>query len=195
MTNKRELKRGPVHLQQMKQEYAVLAARSQSHRTGTQSRTPGYVVACVAVFISGFALWDLFGGNLTSSFTPVAQEFVHSGLAAAKTRLDAVKARLATVRLPQMESRSVNVSQPEPETVARTQAEPECLIKGNIDWQGNRYFYQPGHPFYDTVAINTAAGERLFCGVAAAQADGWAPPPEAVRSTQLISPEPALPGS
>lgn len=195
MTIKRELKRGPAHLQQMKREHTVIAARGQSHRTRMQSRTPGYAVACVAVFISTFALWDLFGGSLASSFTPVAREFVDTRLAMVKTRLDAVKARLANVRLPQMDSKSLPLAQPEPETVARPQAESECLIKGNINWQGNRFYYQPGHPFYDTVVINTAEGERWFCDLATAQADGWAPPLEAVRSTKLISPEPALPGS
>jgi len=53
---------------------------------------------------------------------------------------------------------------------------PKCLIKGNINWEGERIYYVPGTSFYDTAVINPDNGERWFCSEEDALAAGWRAP-------------------
>jgi endonuclease YncB( thermonuclease family) len=48
-----------------------------------------------------------------------------------------------------------------------------CLIKGNVNWRGERIYHMHGTPFYDTAVINTQNGERWFCSEQEALAAGW----------------------
>jgi hypothetical protein len=48
-----------------------------------------------------------------------------------------------------------------------------CDIKGKIDPSGNRNYYEPGYPLYDAVSIDPDSGDRWFCNVDDAEAEGW----------------------
>jgi hypothetical protein len=48
-----------------------------------------------------------------------------------------------------------------------------CLIKGNIDDQGQRIYHVPGGDYYDVTVIEASRGERWFCSEAEARAAGW----------------------
>ncbi len=54
-----------------------------------------------------------------------------------------------------------------------TQQSSGCVIKGNISRRGERIYHVPGGEFYDRTKIDTAKGERMFCGEAEARAAGW----------------------
>jgi endonuclease YncB( thermonuclease family) len=60
--------------------------------------------------------------------------------------------------------------------------QPACLIKGNINAKGVRYYHAPGMRSYAGTRIDEATGERWFCTEAEARAAGWEAPP-AHRST------------
>ena len=47
-----------------------------------------------------------------------------------------------------------------------------CDVKCNISANG-RILFSPGDRGYDTVKIDTQAGERWFCGVEQAENAGW----------------------
>ena len=51
-----------------------------------------------------------------------------------------------------------------------------CLIKGNINSQGDRIYHVPGSPNYDETQIDERRGERWFCTPEEARAAGWRPP-------------------
>ena len=50
--------------------------------------------------------------------------------------------------------------------------EAGCNVKGNISVNG-KILFSPGDRGYDSVKINTDAGERWFCGVEQAEEAGW----------------------
>ena len=47
-----------------------------------------------------------------------------------------------------------------------------CLIKGNISNKGKIY-HTPESPWYGRTKINTSKGERWFCSIEEAEAEGW----------------------
>lgn len=49
----------------------------------------------------------------------------------------------------------------------------QCLIKGNIDDNGQRIYHLPGGYYYDFTVITESRGERWFCTETEAQAAGW----------------------
>lgn len=49
----------------------------------------------------------------------------------------------------------------------------ECLIKGNINREGERIYHQPHQQHYDKTIIDEWAGERWFCTPEEAEAAGW----------------------
>ncbi len=51
----------------------------------------------------------------------------------------------------------------------------DCVIKGNINAEGERIYHMPGQRFYDATRINEAAGQRWFCTEDEARAAGWRP--------------------
>ena len=51
----------------------------------------------------------------------------------------------------------------------------DCVIKGNINAEGERIYHLPGQRFYGVTRINEAAGQRWFCTEAEARAAGWRP--------------------
>lgn len=64
---------------------------------------------------------------------------------------------------------------PSPTTEALTttvEATPECLIKGNINSNGERIYYTKDSINYTNTKI-TLPGERYFCTEAEAEAAGW----------------------
>lgn len=52
-------------------------------------------------------------------------------------------------------------------------SEGTCLIKGNINSDGERIYHMPGGRYYEATVISTGQGERWFCSEAAAREAGW----------------------
>ncbi len=69
-------------------------------------------------------------------------------------------------------------SLPEPTTTATTTTSERgaCDIKGNINADDDRIYHVPGGNDYHRTKIDEAKGERWFCSVAEAEADGWRAP-------------------
>jgi endonuclease YncB( thermonuclease family) len=51
-----------------------------------------------------------------------------------------------------------------------------CLIKGNINGDGERIYHVPSSPSYDNTAIDASRGERWFCTETEARRQGWRAP-------------------
>ena len=51
-----------------------------------------------------------------------------------------------------------------------------CPIKGNINTKGEKIYHQPGDPSYDDTRITESKGEKYFCSIAEAEAQGWRAP-------------------
>lgn len=49
----------------------------------------------------------------------------------------------------------------------------QCVIKGNVNTQGERIYHVPGQRYYDETVISHSHGERWFCSEAEARAAGW----------------------
>jgi len=49
----------------------------------------------------------------------------------------------------------------------------ECLIKGNINMEGEKIYHVPGAEYYEETSINTDFGERWFCTEEEARSNGW----------------------
>ena len=49
---------------------------------------------------------------------------------------------------------------------------PDCNIKGNISKRG-RIMFLPTDKGYDSVKIDTKAGEKWFCNILEAEQAGW----------------------
>lgn len=55
----------------------------------------------------------------------------------------------------------------------RATATAACLLKGNINAEGERIYHVPGGRYYDVTRISPDKGERWFCSEAEAVAAGW----------------------
>jgi hypothetical protein len=51
---------------------------------------------------------------------------------------------------------------------------PECIIKGNVNRQGERIYHLPGQAAYSAVNMGDPR-KRWFCSKDDAQAAGWRP--------------------
>jgi endonuclease YncB( thermonuclease family) len=51
---------------------------------------------------------------------------------------------------------------------------PECIIKGNVNWQGERIYHMPGQASYATINMENPQ-KRWFCSEDDARAAGWRP--------------------
>lgn len=49
----------------------------------------------------------------------------------------------------------------------------DCVIKGNINTQGERIYHVPGQKYYNDTRISASHGERWFCSEEEARAAGW----------------------
>jgi hypothetical protein len=49
----------------------------------------------------------------------------------------------------------------------------ECVIKGNVNQNGERIYHVPGQEFYDKVRMDLGKGKRWFCTSEEAEAAGW----------------------
>lgn len=49
----------------------------------------------------------------------------------------------------------------------------DCVIKGNVNTQGERIYHVPGQRYYDDTVISYSHGERWFCSEEEARAAGW----------------------
>ena len=49
----------------------------------------------------------------------------------------------------------------------------DCLVKGNINSEGERIYHVPGWRYYDATVIDTDRGERWFCSTTDAVKAGW----------------------
>lgn len=56
-------------------------------------------------------------------------------------------------------------------TITPTPCEP--LIKGNINAQGEKIAHSPGQSNYNNTDIDPAKGEKMFCTLDEAIAEGW----------------------
>lgn len=54
-----------------------------------------------------------------------------------------------------------------------TPAPGQCLVKGNINAQGQKLYHAPGSRSYNATVIDVSKGERWFCSEAEAEAAGW----------------------
>lgn len=73
-------------------------------------------------------------------------------------------------------ARAVQAVTPTPDPRCRNGCEtpPEgCVVKGDSEAGGARYFYLPNDAGYSSVRINVSAGDRWFCTAGDAQATGW----------------------
>jgi endonuclease YncB( thermonuclease family) len=50
-----------------------------------------------------------------------------------------------------------------------------CLIKGNINSQGEKIYHLPGGRYYGQTTIETSKGEKWFCKESDAKNAGWVP--------------------
>ncbi len=50
---------------------------------------------------------------------------------------------------------------------------PDCDIKGNISFDGEKIYHVPGQDFYSKTTIDPVYGERWFCTEAEAITNGW----------------------
>ena len=50
---------------------------------------------------------------------------------------------------------------------------PDCVIKGNVNRQGERIYHLPGQLNYSHTSMTKGLGERWFCTEAEAEAAGW----------------------
>jgi hypothetical protein len=48
-----------------------------------------------------------------------------------------------------------------------------CIIKGDVDEQGNKVYYLPGHPHYGEISIEMGSDDRWFCSISEAGLNGW----------------------
>lgn len=64
---------------------------------------------------------------------------------------------------------------------------PGCVVKGEVEANGSRFFYLPNDAGYAGVRVNIANGDRWFCALTDAQAAGWA------RKAPTETPTPPLP--
>ena len=77
-------------------------------------------------------------------------------------------------------SSSSLVTEPTNETTSAITAavKPNCVIKGNVSWNGGRkYYHLPGMEDYANTEIDPGRGERWFCTEAEAKASGWTKAP------------------
>jgi endonuclease YncB( thermonuclease family) len=56
---------------------------------------------------------------------------------------------------------------------AQASPRPDCPIKGNISFEGERIYHPPWSPWYTRTRIREEYGERWFCTEAEARAAGW----------------------
>ena len=52
----------------------------------------------------------------------------------------------------------------------------QCLIKGNINLQGEKIYHCPNWRDYDETVVDINAGERWFCTESEARSAGWRAP-------------------
>jgi hypothetical protein len=48
-----------------------------------------------------------------------------------------------------------------------------CIIKGNVNRNGERIYHMPGQAFYGKVRMDLGTGKRWFCTPEEAEAAGW----------------------
>lgn len=51
---------------------------------------------------------------------------------------------------------------------------PKCIIKGNVNWRGERIYHMPGQSAYGKINMNESE-KRWFCSEEEARAAGWRP--------------------
>ena len=62
------------------------------------------------------------------------------------------------------------------ETAVPTTRNDDCLIKGNINRQGERIYHAVGRSSYTATVIDESSGERWFCSEEEAEEAGWRAP-------------------
>ena len=58
----------------------------------------------------------------------------------------------------------------------RNENRGSCLIKGNINYEGERIYHVPGSPSYESTKIDPSKDERWFCSEDEARSNGWRAP-------------------
>lgn len=60
-----------------------------------------------------------------------------------------------------------------PVTILPVIAPPDCVLKGNISTQGEKIVHSPGQNNYNNTVIDESKGEKMFCTLEEAIAEGW----------------------
>lgn len=59
------------------------------------------------------------------------------------------------------------------QSIKKEKSSIECVIKGNINKDGEKIYHVPGQRYYSVTQINTDMGERWFCSESEAKDSGW----------------------
>ena len=60
-----------------------------------------------------------------------------------------------------------------PRSATEGSASPNCIIKGNVNRNGERIYHMPEQHFYSTIRMEIGAGRRWFCTPEEAEAAGF----------------------
>lgn len=152
------------------------ARRSERRSTGGTCLVVG-AVAIVLVFALGILFWGL---NERLNFDAMFQRAVGDVNALLPTRVANATEQAQAQATPTPDPRCRDGCETPP---------PGCVVKGDVESDGTRYFYLPNDEGYANVQVDIGAGDRWFCALSDAQGAGWArkaptetptlpPPPE-----------------
>jgi endonuclease YncB( thermonuclease family) len=60
-----------------------------------------------------------------------------------------------------------------PSPVTAGAPSPDCIIKGNVNRNGERIYHMPDQKYYPTIRMDIGGGKRWFCTSEEAEAAGW----------------------
>lgn len=136
-------------------------------------------VAIVLVFALGILAWGL---NERLNFNAMFERAVGEINALLPTRIALAIEQDAEQATPTPDPRCRDGCETPP---------PGCVVKGDVENDGTRYFYLPNDEGYARIVVEITKGDRWFCALNDAQAAGWTrkaptetptlpPPPEAL---------------
>lgn len=99
---------------------------------------------------------------------------------------------LLPIRAPESTKVAQEQPTPTPDPRCRDGCEtppPGCVVKGDIESNGSRFFYLPNDEGYAGVRVNTETGDRWFCALNDAQAAGWTRKAPTATPTIALPPE------
>ncbi len=136
-------------------------------------------VAVVLFFALGILLWGL-------------NEQLNFGAMVDRMRNDFIQSLMPNAFAPTQAAQAQITPTPDPRCRGGCETPPPgCIVKGDVEANGARFFYLPNDAGYNGIRIDISQGDRWFCASGDAQAAGWtrkaptetpplAPPPDAV---------------